>query len=116
MTGVVVGYALLTVSLISLAIQGWALVRILLLPLPPLPTERMAYRGLRRTALTRVGAALLYIAVGLYAINRPEDQLFSLIAFTVVQIAWQLNSLADVRLRRRLAHIDLPPRGRHRKR
>lgn len=66
-----------------------------------------AYRGLVRTAKCRVFAAALYVVLGFYAIyvGRVESYLTSEITFgvfCVVQVLWQLNAMADARLRRRL--------------
>jgi hypothetical protein len=58
--------------------------------------------GLVRTALCRLFAALLYVGVGLMTLHtHAQGPLIGLGVFTAVQVMWQANAVADVRLARR---------------
>lgn len=58
--------------------------------------------GLVRTALCRLAAALLYVGVGLLTLHtNTEGPLVGLGVLTAVQVMWQTNAVADVRLARR---------------
>jgi hypothetical protein len=66
----------------------------------------MVYRGLVRTARCRVAAAMSYVLLGsAMVVWRHSFPVVTVAVFTVVQIMWQLNSFADVRLRRRLGEL-----------
>lgn len=68
----------------------------------------LVYRGLLRTSLCRVLAAFLYVTIGtVILIHQEALPVLSLVTFSSVQLFWMINSMADVRLRRRLAIIDL---------
>lgn len=109
-----VGIGLLVVSAVSLIVQGSSLIRILRGPKSITKDQRLANHGLIRTAVTRVTASVLYIAVAIRALYVPEDAAFSLFIFTIVQLMWQANALSDVRLRRRLS-VERKSKGRHRR-
>lgn len=104
----------LAVSIISLMIQGLSLYRLLHQEPITTQTQRMSAKGLRRTSISRVVAAVAYVVAATDSLFHPErTAASSLLVFTVVQIMWQLNAVADVRLRHWLAN---PHRGgRHRR-
>lgn len=69
------------------------------------------HRGLVRTTACRVAAALIYIGFGITALlvrDPVRVAALSLIVFTFVQLVWQANSVADLRLRRKLAEAAVP--------
>lgn len=96
----------LGVSIISLSTQTVSLVQLL---------SGVKVPGLVRTCTCRVIASLLYVSIGILALapnynnnNRPYSLgIYVLFVFTGVQVMWQINSIADVRLKRRM-------KGRHR--
>lgn len=59
-----------------------------------------------RTAVCRVIAAGAYVAFGVTTLAAGALPVLALIVFTGVSVLWQLNALADVRLRRWLARSD----------
>lgn len=66
---------------------------------------RLVHRGLVRTSVCRVLAAIAYVVFGVVALTSTSAMLVavvSLILFTVVQLMWQANGLLDVSLRRQL--------------
>jgi hypothetical protein len=98
--------ALLTVSSLSLAAQVTALARV--------ARSRAAgdavSRGYLRTIACRVAAATAYVVVA--AVQAAGDGSLSpeaLAVFTAVQVLWVGNSLADIRIRRRLQGAAMPP-------
>jgi hypothetical protein len=97
----VLAEVLVGVSLFSLVVQvsGWRR-----LGSPPTdPQKKMVHRGLLRTARCRVAGATLYVLLGLAMLTWHRSfPAATLILFSGIQIMWQLNSFADVRLRRRL--------------
>ena len=87
------GGLLLTVSLVSVLTYMVALGQLLSRPRRP---------GLVRTGLCRLFAALLYVGVGLTTLHtHTQGPLIGLGVFTAVQVMWQANAVADVRLARR---------------
>ena len=57
-----------------------------------------------RTVACRVLAASLYVGVGITGLLAQQVlTVLALAVFSFVQILWQVNSVADIRLRRRLA-------------
>jgi cell division protein FtsB len=87
------GGLLLAVSLISVMIYAAALGQILVGEHRP---------GLVRTAICRIAAALLYVWVGLATVHEHvQGPLLGLGIFTAVQLMWQINSVADVRMTRK---------------
>lgn len=108
MSVVLLGGLLLAVSLISVVIYMAALGQLLVGEHQP---------GMIRTAVCRLLAALLYVGVALLTLHTNETgPLIGLGVFTAVQLMWQFNSIADVRLtrkQRRMAAMperDLGPR------
>lgn len=65
------------------------------------------YRGLLRTSICRFAAAVIYVGLAMAnlttAISPKGLAVASLIVFVAVQLIWQANAIADVRLRRHLA-------------
>jgi hypothetical protein len=87
------GGLLLAVSLVSVLTYMVAIGQLLSGPRRP---------GLVRTGFCRLAAALLYVGVGLLTLHtHTQGPLVGLGVFTIVQIMWQANSVADVRLARR---------------
>lgn len=67
-------------------------------------TEELAVSGYLRTVACRVLAATVYVVVA--AVQLAGDGTLSfeaLVVFTAVQTLWWVNSLLDIRIRRRLA-------------
>lgn len=94
MSVTILGTALLAVSFISVLIYMTALGQLLTGPHRP---------GLVRTGVCRLFAALLYVGVALATLaEHSGGPLFGLGVFTVVQLMWQANSIADVRLTREM--------------
>lgn len=103
----VLGAIFLVVSLISLIVQVRALTRLTNRQKTTSEVERVAYHGLLRTSVCRVAAAVLYVAVGVATVTiPPETGVVALVAFILVQLLWQANAVADVRLRRRLERVS----------
>lgn len=96
----------LGVSIISLSTQTVSLVQLL---------SGVKIPGLVRTCTCRVIASLLYVSIGILALvpnynnnNKPYSLgIYVLFVFTGVQVMWQINSIADVKLKQRM-------KGRHR--
>jgi hypothetical protein len=85
--------AFLVMALISLTTYSIALYRLVTQP---------HHKGLVRTALCRVVAALLYTVVGLASITQnPYSGIIALVVFMGVQVIWQCNSIADVVITKR---------------
>lgn len=98
----VVAYAFLAMSVLSLVWQSTAL-RALVRDSSLRSRATVAYGGLRRTAMCRVGVAVAYVLVGINALwPRIEVLLFTFGVFCATQGLWQLNAWADLRLARRL--------------
>jgi hypothetical protein len=92
MSVTLLGSLLLAVSILSVIIYMAALGQLLIGPHRP---------GLARTALCRIVAALLYVGVALLTLQtNTQGPLVGLGVFTVVQLMWQANAVADVRLTR----------------
>lgn len=92
MTVTVLGGILLMVAIMSLVVYLLALGRLLTRPRRP---------GLVRTAACRVGAAVLYVVVGLTAtLGYHGAPVVALATFIAVQLVWQSNAIADVALAR----------------
>jgi hypothetical protein len=89
----VISAAFLTVSMIALTVQAWALLHM----------RRYAADGwLTRTAGCRVTCAVLYVCVGVNAIWIQWVTLqFSLLVYLGTQTIWGVNSAIDTRLARR---------------
>jgi len=95
--------AFLIVSCLSLVLQVLAFVR-LAVQQAGTPMVELVAAGYLRTVGCRVLAATIYVVVAAVQLAgegslTPE----ALIVFTAVQIIWQLNSLADITVRRKLA-------------
>lgn len=97
----------LGVSLVSLAVQVFGLGR--MADTNP-RTPALVRRAMARTAACRVIAALLYVVLGGLAVSGQQQAAAptALVVFTVIQVMWQANAIADVILRRALDG------GRHR--
>jgi hypothetical protein len=94
------GGLLLAVSLVSVVVYMSALGQLLVGEKRP---------GLVRTAICRLLAALLYVGVGLATLESGQQgPLVGLAVFTIVQLMWQANSIADVRLSRKTRSKEMP--------
>lgn len=91
----------LIVSVGSAAIQGvslWRLTR--LRPAGPL---RRVHTGMLRTATCRVVAAASYVFIGVATLLTGQSlPILALVVVCGVQVMWQVNAYADLRLRRSL--------------
>lgn len=104
----------LAVSVTALLIQALSLRRLLRDP-PPGRGTQLAYRGLVRTCALRVAVAALYTALGIGSLLAPPTTgVAALAVFAATQCVWLAASLADLRLKNRLATGGSVP-GRHRK-
>lgn len=85
-----IAYAFLAISIFGFVVQTWALTHI----------RRGDRRpGLVRTAACRVGAAVLYVAIGINAVTWQWATLqVAFVTFFTTQATWQINALMDVRL------------------
>jgi len=93
MTAFAIGCILLVTSLVSLAIYLISLLRLL---------EHTENKGLVRTATCRVAAAGLYTVISMSTIaGHKSSGLITVSTFIVIQLMWQVNSIADVYLARR---------------
>jgi hypothetical protein len=94
------GALLLVVSLVSVVVYMSALGQLLIGEKRP---------GLIRTAVCRLFAALLYVGVGLATLESGQQgPLVGLAVFTIVQLMWQANAIADVRLTRKARRDKVP--------
>lgn len=105
----VVAVLFLIISATSLIVQSVALYRITRDTAP----KGVAYGGIRRTAVCRVIASVLYTMLGISSLI-DAAVVENLLVFGFVQILWQSNAIADVGLRRRLSrgeprHLRPPP-------
>lgn len=86
-----ISWAFLLVSLVGVTAQGWALRRL----------WHASRVGLTRTAVCRVGCAVLYVMVGVNAAGiRWLVPDVSLAVFAVTVSVWIVNGWLDVRLER----------------
>ena len=97
----------LAVSMISMTVQGVSCMR--LLRAARAADHLDIHAGMVRTAVCRVAAAAVYTGFGLTALVAQETfPVLALAVFTFVQVLWQANALADVRLHRRLGGNTRP--------
>lgn len=80
---------LLLVSLLSLTVYVWSLAKLLV---------RSPRRGLVRTAVCRVIAALIYTTTACLVVAGVELHSVPLFVLVAVQMMWQGNAVADARL------------------
>ena len=98
----------LLVSCLSLVFQAAAFVR-LAGRRARTPVEQLVSTGYLRTVACRVLAAAIYVAVATVQFAGAGTlSAEALIVFTLVQIIWQVNSLLDIGIRRKLGQP-----GRH---
>ena len=94
----------LMVSCLNLVLQVLAFIR-LAVQRAASPVERLVGDGYMRTVGCRVLAAVVYVIVA--AVQLAGDGALTreaLIVFIAVQVLWQLNSLADIGIRRKLGN------------
>jgi hypothetical protein len=105
-----VAVAFLAMSTLSMTWQGAAL-RQLVRASSLRSRATQAYGGLLRTAVCRVGVSIAYVMVGINAIwPRVEVLILTFAVFCAMQVVWQLNAWADLRLARCLKATP-PMRG-----
>jgi hypothetical protein len=93
----------LVVSIASSGVQGVAFYKLVFWRYGADESQREIHRGLVRTSFFRVLAAALYVGFGVVSLSSPSTTgVLSLVVFTYVQAQWQLNSVLDIRLRRKL--------------
>lgn len=102
----VVAWSFLAVSAFGLSVQLWALSRL---------WRARQVRGLARTSACRAGCAVLYVLVGINALDFQWAVLqVTFVSFCVTQATWQINAWLDVRLEhshhRRPRHRYVPER------
>lgn len=98
----------LAISIVSFYVQLAALSRLHFWPKAPADSpDASVYRGLLRTSVCRFIAAVIYVALALAnltaAISQSSLAVASLGVFCLVQLIWQANAIADVRLRKQLS-------------
>jgi UDP-N-acetylmuramyl pentapeptide phosphotransferase/UDP-N-acetylglucosamine-1-phosphate transferase len=99
----VLAWLFLVVSVVSTVVQGTAFVKILRWRYKGTDKKARVHFAMVRTAGCRVMAAAIYIAVGITTLLAQQAlPVLALVVFSFVQILWQANSFADVRLRRDL--------------
>jgi fatty acid desaturase len=90
---------LLAVSVMSTAVQVAALRQ-----LRPLRAADPVHAGMVRTIACRILAAFAYVGVAVTTLAAHGAlPVLALVVFTAVQGLWQMNSVADVRLRNRMS-------------
>lgn len=100
----------LAVSLESTIVQLYSLIRLLRWHYNDSADHRNIHTGMLRTAVCRVVAALIYVGVGSATLVASSTlPVLALVVFSFVQIMWQGNSFADVRLRRELTKKEERP-------
>lgn len=100
----------LVVSIISTTTQGVSLGRLTRWQWPLSPRRRRVHAAMVRTAVCRVVAAAVYVGVGISTLIAQETLPFlALVVFSAVQLMWQANSVADIRLHRVLDREPSPP-------
>lgn len=115
-TDTTVALVFLSVSLVALVVQGTSLARIVKSGCPPTADGLLAYQGLLRTAVSRVVAAVFYVGLGWITVTAPAGVgVLPLAVFSLTQLMWLLNGLADVGLRRRISSTSRTGTGRHRR-
>lgn len=98
----VIADAFLVVSVMSFVVQAWALRGL---------RRRRVRGGVWRTAICRVGCAVIYVGVGINALRWHWATLqVTFIAFLITQLTWQANAWLDVHK----AEKPVPRGGRHR--
>lgn len=107
-TKVVLSGVFLLVSVSSLGMQASAWWRLHRQGATGARVAAEAHHGLVRTATCRVIAAALYVGLGVTSVLAKTSPGLALGIFTVVQVLWQGNALADLRLRRRIARAPRP--------
>lgn len=104
MSALVVTAIFMVVTLISLTVQSVAVIKLhRRRALISTSRQYLVHRRLYRTVVCRALAALLYLCVGIYSMTIGPNPVVSIGLFTAVQLLWQANSLADLKLRRQLA-------------
>lgn len=95
----------LAVSLASLVVQAAAFIRLAGLTVEG-GVARALHGGLLRTSACRVLAAAAYVSLGVAALAEAATAVVTLLVFVFVQVMWQVNALADVRLKRRTQAVE----------
>jgi hypothetical protein len=97
----------LIVSVESVVVQARSLWRLLSWNYDDTSDHRRIHDGMLRTAICRVIAAAIYVCVGVVTLIAQQAlPVLALVVFSFVQLMWQGNAFADVRLRRDLTDGD----------
>jgi hypothetical protein len=73
------------------------------------PQERLAYHGLMRTALSRVGVGAMYTAIGAALVWWPGSPMWlTLAGYILAAVVWMTNSRLDVHLKSHLDQKETP--------
>lgn len=108
MTEFVLAILFLAVSVESVIVQGRSLWKILQWRYEDTGDHRLVHGGMLRTATCRVIAASIYVCVAIAdLIAQQTFQVLALVVFSFIQLLWQGNAVADVRLRQELAEKDV---------
>lgn len=97
----------LALSLITLAWQASALRRLQRAGAPVNSRRGLAYRGMRRTLVSRVIAAVIYVALATGVLISGSLPVAALLVYAGVQAIWLGNSWLDLRLQRRLGVLKV---------
>lgn len=103
-----VGVVFLGFSVVNLLVHLVALRRMVYRPVAE-PAARMTWRGLLRTAVCRVIAALAYVGLGVMTLVAPSAVTalaLALLVFMSVQTMWWINAGYDWALNRRLGRLE----------
>lgn len=93
----------LAVSVEDVTVQGVTFIRIL----NRRRGQMRVRHGLVRTAACRVVASVVYVGLGIAAINQvPQTANAAFTALMVIRFLWQANALLDARLSRRLSPVS----------
>jgi hypothetical protein len=103
MTQTLVNALFLIVSLVSLSVQMMAIRKLVMWPKVHGSEQVMVHRSMVRTVVCRVVAAGMYVMLGIYTLTAGPNLSVSFGLFTLVQVLWQVNSIADIKLRKQLS-------------
>jgi len=94
-------------AVVTFFVQTVALIRLLSWPMINTLPGTLVHRGLLRTSICRVIAAIIYVTASTTIwLHRDSLPILSLTVYIFVQLLWNINAYADVRLRRTLASLN----------
>ena len=97
--------AYLVIALLTMAVHLWALRTQMRGRRSRTPAEKLAYRGLVRTASCRVAVGALYVTLGVIEVHHQTGVGTALVVFGCISSMWMCNAAADVVLRHRIAAL-----------